>query len=76
MRQLAEVKEAAVAGDGPWLTPIEAAEILGVHPNTVRKFADEGLLDEPEPVWRLGRHRKISQKSAERLRDVLRGRQA
>jgi excisionase family DNA binding protein len=72
MNQFMEVREVAVAGDGPWLTPAEVAKILGVHPNTVRKMADEGLLDDPEPVWWLGSHRKISQKSAERRRDELR----
>jgi excisionase family DNA binding protein len=71
-----EVKEAAVDGDGPWLTVAQAAELLGVSANKTREYADAGELDDPEPVWRVGTHRRISQKSAERLRDVLRGRQA
>jgi excisionase family DNA binding protein len=73
MGQLAEDVEAGVVGDGQWLTVSEAAELLGVSDNTVRKFADDGRLDDPERVWKLGGHRRISRKSAERLRKELRG---
>jgi excisionase family DNA binding protein len=75
MNQFMEVKEAAVVGDGPWLTVAQAAELLGVSLNKTREYADAGQLDDPEPVWRVGTHRRISQKSAERLRRELRDRQ-
>lgn len=59
--------------DGPWLTVAQAAAHLGVSPSKTRELADAGRLDDPEPVWRVGAHRRISQKSAERLRRELRG---
>jgi excisionase family DNA binding protein len=73
MGQLAQVTEVAMVGDGDWLTVAEAAELLGVSDWTVRKLADEGRLNDPEKVWRVGAHRRISRKSAERLRKELRG---
>jgi excisionase family DNA binding protein len=40
---------------GEWLTLSDVAEILGVHPSTVRSWSDQGTL----PVHRtLGRHRR------------------
>jgi len=75
MNQFTEEEEDAVGGDGPWLTVAQAAELLGVSLNKTREYADAGQLDDPEPVWRVGTHRRISQKSAERFRAELRKRQ-
>lgn len=55
-------------GDGTWLTVGEAAELLGVHTNTVIRYADAGHLDHPYKVKRLpGRHRRIHKDSVEHL---------
>jgi excisionase family DNA binding protein len=64
-----------VVGDGTWLTVSEAAAILGVDDQTVRRWADAGRLDAPHKVWRLseGGHRRIHKDSAERLRKDQRG---
>ena len=44
--------------DDKWLSLHEAAEILGVHPSTVRIWSDKGLL----PVYRTqGGHRRFKQ---------------
>lgn len=42
---------------------VEAAEILGVHPNTVRKYIARGVL----PCFRLGRRVLIPRVALERL---------
>lgn len=62
-------------GDGTWLTVNEAAEVLGVDDQTVRRWTDAGRLDEPHKAWRLseGGHRRIHRDSAEHLRKELRG---
>ncbi|MEJ5223162.1 MAG: helix-turn-helix domain-containing protein [Anaerolineales bacterium] len=45
-----------------WLSLSEAAEILGVHPSTVRNWSDQGLL----PVYRTGgKHRRYKKNEVE-----------
>ncbi|MCK4977066.1 MAG: helix-turn-helix domain-containing protein, partial [Anaerolineales bacterium] len=45
-----------------WLSLSDAAEILGVHPSTVRKWSDEGVL----PVRRTkGGHRRYLRSEVE-----------
>ena len=45
-----------------WLSLGEVAELLGVHPSTVRNWADQGHL----PVYRTrGRHRRFKQQDVE-----------
>ncbi len=45
-----------------WLSLSEAAEILGVHPSTVRNWSDQGLL----PVYRTGgKHRRYKREEVE-----------
>lgn len=47
---------------GEWLSLSEAAEILGVHPSTVRNWSDQGLL----PVYRTGgKHRRYKRAEVE-----------
>jgi excisionase family DNA binding protein len=60
---------------GPWLTIGQAAATLGVDESTARRYADEGRLNDPVPMWRLpGRgDRRIHKDSAERLRQELQG---
>jgi excisionase family DNA binding protein len=64
-----------VIGDGPWLTVTEVAELLGIHPGTVRNYADAGRLNNPVPMRRLPVRgdRRIHKDSAERLRQELQG---
>ncbi len=45
-----------------WLSLSEAADILGVHPSTVRNWSDQGLL----PVYRTGgKHRRYKKNEVE-----------
>ncbi|MFQ5616512.1 MAG: helix-turn-helix domain-containing protein [Anaerolineales bacterium] len=47
---------------GDWLSLREAAELLGVHPSTVRSWADQGRL----PVYRTqGGHRRFKRQEVE-----------
>jgi excisionase family DNA binding protein len=63
-----------VVGDGTWLTVGEVAALLGVHPNTVIRYADEGWLDSPHRMKRLpGRHRRIHKDSVDRLAREIAG---
>jgi excisionase family DNA binding protein len=49
-------------GGGDWLTLSEVAEMLGVHPSTVRSWSDQGLM----PVHRTqGRHRRYLRREIE-----------
>ena len=47
---------------GNWLTLTEVSEILGIHPSTVRNWADQGVL----PVHRTqGGHRRFMRSEME-----------
>ena len=53
-----------------WLTLQETAALLGVHPGTVRNWADKGLL----PVYRTrGRHRRFKRAEVELWASTSRG---
>lgn len=58
-----------MVGDGTWLTVKEAAAVLhGVHTETVRRYAADGLLRS----YRMAKgHRRISRESADALAEVL-----
>lgn len=58
-----------MVGDGTWLTVKEAANVLhGVHTETVRRYAADGLLRS----YRMAKgHRRISRESADELAKVL-----
>ena len=48
----------------PQLTTTEAAELLGVHPDTLRGWADEGKI----PVWRTpGGQRRFQRSDLENM---------
>jgi excisionase family DNA binding protein len=48
--------------DNDWISLTEAADILGVHPSTVRNWSDSGAL----PVYRTtGRHRRYKRSEVE-----------
>lgn len=56
-----------------WLSLKDAAELLGVHPSTVRIWADKGLL----PVYRTkGGHRRFKRGEVMLWEQTARGRQA
>jgi excisionase family DNA binding protein len=64
----AEVPNATTTGD--WLSLHEAAELLGVHPGTVRSWSDKGLL----PVYRTrGGHRRFRRGEVELWASTSRG---
>lgn len=57
------LKGLAIMEKGDWLGLSEAAELLGVHPSTVRSWADEGKI----PVHRTaGGHRRFRRSEIER----------
>ena len=52
---------------GNWLTLTEVSELLGIHPSTVRNWADQGVL----PVHRTqGGHRRFMRAELERIAAV------
>lgn len=56
--------------DGDWLTLHQAAVLLGVHPGTVRNWADRGLL----PVYRTrGGHRRFKRGEVQLWASTSRG---
>jgi excisionase family DNA binding protein len=54
------MRKATDGGRSPVLTPREAAEFLGVHPNTLRRWNDLGLVE----AYRIGvgRHRRFKRR--------------
>ncbi len=64
-----ETRTGMATREGRWLSVDEAARRLGVHPNTVRKWADTGIL----PCWRLpgSGHRRFDPDAVERLRQGM-----
>ena len=59
--------------EGDWLSLHEAAELLGVHPSTVRIWSDKGLL----PVYRTrGGHRRYKRSEVLLWSNTSRNRQA
>jgi excisionase family DNA binding protein len=59
--------------EGDWLSLHEAAELLGVHPSTVRIWSDKGLL----PVYRTrGGHRRYKRSEVLMWSNTSRSRQA
>jgi excisionase family DNA binding protein len=71
------LKRSLIAADGPtssagdeWLTLQQTAVLLGVHPGTVRNWADKGVL----PVYRTrGRHRRFKRAEVELWASTARG---
>lgn len=59
-----------VVGDGTWLTVGEAAEVLNVHPDTVRRAVTSGQLKAGRTP---GGHRRITRASVEEFRRKLYG---
>lgn len=63
-----------MVGDGTWLTVAEVAALLGIGDNTVRRYADDGRLDDPIKVKRLpSGYRRIHKDSAARLQAEMDG---
>jgi len=59
--------------DADWLSLRDAAKLLGVHPGTVRSWADKGLL----PVYRTrGGHRRFKRNEVELWASTSRGQEA
>ncbi|MER7002180.1 helix-turn-helix domain-containing protein [Dactylosporangium sp. NPDC000555] len=66
---------ATVVGNGTWLSVGEVAEILGIAPNTVRRYMAAGRFDEPIRPKTLpgGGHRRIHKDSVGRLQAEIDG---
>jgi excisionase family DNA binding protein len=63
-------KDRWMKADLNWLSLREAAQLLGVHPGTVRNWADKGLL----PVYRTrGGHRRFKRDEVELWASTARG---